>query len=137
MSYEAAEQYAKALKSGQKYMKIAQSQGISPYPAVLDQVEAGYETLGQVELGVLNIPAELIVGTRSAGRTAALAGNFMPLLDLDTEFATKWIRLCEAHMEEGIRDPIQAYEFLGCFYVQEGNKWVSVLRSFEAPTISA
>ena len=137
MSYEAAEQYAKALKSGQKYVKNAQSQGLSPYPAVLDEIQENYEISGQVELGLLNIPTELIVGTRSAGRTAALAGNFMPLLDPDSEFATKWIRLCEAHTEEGIRDPIKAYEFLGKFYVQEGNKRVSVLRSFDAPTVAA
>ncbi len=36
MSQEAMEQYAAALKSGQKYAKTAESQGLSPYPAVLD-----------------------------------------------------------------------------------------------------
>ena len=137
MTFEASEQYAKALKSGQKYLKTAQAQGTDPYPAVLDQVEAGYETAGRVELGLLHIPTELIVGTRSAGRTAALAGNFMPLLEPDTEFAAKWIHLCEAHVNEGIRDPILAYEFLGKFYVQEGNKRVSVLKSYDAPTVAA
>ena len=89
MSYEASEQYVKALKNGQKYLKTATAQGTNPYPAVLDEVESAYETVGRVELGLQNIPTELIVGTRSAGRTAALAGNFMPLLDTDSEFATK------------------------------------------------
>lgn len=137
MTLTANEQYAKALKSGQKYAKAAQAQGLSPWPAVLDEIEAGYELAGRVELGLLSIPTELIVGTRSAGRTTALAGNFMPLLEPDTEFADKWIRLCEAHEKEGIRDPILVYEFLGKFYVQEGNKRVSVLRSFDAPTVAA
>lgn len=137
MAYEAVEQYAKALKSGQKYLKNALAQGVSPYPPVLDEIEAGYELAGRVELGLMNVPAELIVGTRSAGRTAALAGNFMPLLEADTEFGTKWMRLCEAHTEEGIRDPIKAYEFLGKFYVEEGNKRVSVLKSYDAPTVLA
>ena len=137
MNFEANEQYAKALKNGLKYLKTAQTQGGRPYPAVLDEVEKNYEIVGRVELGVMNIPTELIVGTRSAGRTAALAGNFMPLLEADTEFGVKWIHLCEAHLENGIRDPILAYEFLGYFYVQEGNKRVSVLRSFDAPTVSA
>ena len=94
MRFEASEQYAKALKSGLKYQKNALTQGTEPYPAVLDELEADYEISGRVDLGVLHIPVELIVGTRSAGRTAALAGNFMPLLDPDTEFAAKWIRLC-------------------------------------------
>ncbi len=137
MRFEASEQYVRALKSGLKYLKTAQAQGTEPYPPVLDELESGYEISGRVDLGVLHIPSELIVGTRSAGRTAALAGNFMPLLDTDTEFAAKWIRLCEAHLEEGIRDPVQVFEFMGKFYVQEGNKRVSVLKSYDAPTVAA
>ena len=51
----------------------------------------------------------------------------------DTEFAAKWAGLCAAHLsDEGIRDPIKCYEYLGNFYVQEGNKRVSVLKSYEA-----
>ena len=137
MSLAAAELYQKALKNGQKYAKAAAAAGENPYPAVLDAIESKYEIVGRVELGLINIPTELIVGTRSAGRTAALAGNFMPLLEPDTEFGAKWMHLCEAHMEEGIRDPILCYEFLGKFYVEEGNKRVSVLRSFDAPTVAA
>ncbi|MBO4419151.1 MAG: BMP family ABC transporter substrate-binding protein [Oscillospiraceae bacterium] len=137
MRFEASEQYAKALKNGLKHLKAAQTQGLDPYPAVLDELESDYEISGRVDLGLLHIPAELIVGTRSAGRTAALAGNFMPLLEPDSEFAAKWIHLCEAHLEEGIRDPIQVFEFLGRFYVVEGNKRVSVLKSYDAPTVAA
>lgn len=75
----------------------------------------------------------------TAGRQTAFAANFMPLLDLGTEFASKWISLCEAHLgDTGIRcDPIRCFEYMGQFYVQEGNKRVSVLRSFGAPTIRA
>ena len=44
--------------------------------------------------------------------------------------------LCAAHLgDEGIRDPIRCYEYMGRFYVQEGNKRVSVLKSYGAPTI--
>ena len=74
--FEASEQYAKALKSGLKYQKTALAQGTEPYPAVLDELEPNYEISAHVDLGVLHIPVELIVGTRSSGRTAALAGNF-------------------------------------------------------------
>ena len=65
MNFEANEQYAKALKNGLKYLKTAQTQGGRPYPAVLDEVEKNYEIVGRVELWVMNIPTELIVGTRS------------------------------------------------------------------------
>ena len=40
-------------------------------------------------------------------------------------------------MEEGIHDPIRCYEYLGHFYVQEGNKRVSVLKYFGADSIPA
>ena len=36
---------------------------------------------------------------------------------------------------EGIRDPIKAYEYMNKFYVEEGNKRVSVLKFFGAVSI--
>ena len=39
--------------------------------------------------------------------------------------------------EEGIREPVQAFEFMNRFYVQEGNKRVSVLKYFGAASIRA
>ena len=128
------EQYAAALKSGQKYYKSAEAQGKDPCPAVLDTL-LGAAVARQEEIGLVDIPTDLIVGVRFAGRMAALAGNFMPLMGTETEFASKWMALCDAHLNEGIRDPIKCYEYLGKFYVLEGNKRVSVLKSFDAPTI--
>ena len=137
MSNEAFLQYAAALKAGQRYSKAAFSRVESPYPAVLDDLTRDVSLSGQVDLGLVDVPAELIVGTKSAGRTSALAGNFMPLLGEGTEFAIKWTALCDAHLSEGIRDPIKCFEYFGRFYVQEGNKRVSVLKSYGAPTIPA
>lgn len=59
----------------------------------------------------------------------------MPLLGEKTEFATKWIALYDSHMDVGIHDPISTYEFLGKFYVQEGNKRVSVMKAVGAFSI--
>ncbi|MBQ9664421.1 MAG: BMP family ABC transporter substrate-binding protein [Oscillospiraceae bacterium] len=138
MRSEAVEQYNIALKLGQKYMKNAILRGEYPYPLVLDDILQESAIAGYADLGTVNVPTERFVGTKSAGRVAALAGNFMPLLEVGSEFAAKWIALCDAHLsEEGIRDPIQCYEFLGRFYVQEGNKRLSVLKSYLAPSISA
>ena len=138
MSSEAVEQYAVALKAGQRYYKNAVTRGVSPYPPVLDELTQGVSLAGQADLGVINIPTELIVGTKTAGRVFALAGNFMPLLPQNSEFGAKWVALCDAHLsEEGIRDPIRCYEYFGLFYVQEGNKRASVLMSYDAPGIPA
>ena len=133
---EALQQYEVALKSGQRYYHDALKRGAYPYPPALDELVDEKNLAGRAELGVINIPSELITGTKTAGRTSALAGNFMPLLQENTEFAMKWIRLCEAHLgDEGIRDPIKCYEYLGRFYVMEGNKRTSVLMSYGAPVI--
>lgn len=133
---EAVAQFNQALKLGQKYYKNAISRGLYPYPQVLDELVNENQSEGRIELGLVDIPAELIVGTRTAGRRAAFAGNFMPLLGPDTEFGLKWVSLCEAHLgDEGIREPIRCCEYLGRFYVTEGNKRVSVLKSYDAPTV--
>ena len=138
MRPEAVEQYNAALKQGQKYMKNAILHGEYPYPLVLDEILQESVIAGYSDLGIINIPIDRVVGTKSAGRVAALAGNFMPLLEPGSEFAAKWIALCDAHLsDEGIREPIQCYEFLCRFYVQEGNKRLSVLKSYLSPAIPA
>lgn len=131
------EEYIKALKMGQREADELVSAGKDPNPQVLDELLPDIDTLTVAEVGVMDIPSERIVGTKSAGRIAAFSPSFLPLLDPKTEFAGKWISLCDAHLGEGIRDPITCYEYLGNFYVQEGNKRVSVLRYFGAPRIPA
>ena len=138
MRIEAVEQYNLALKAGQKYYKNAILHGEYPYPLVLDDILQESAVAGYADLGLIHVPSDRFIGTKSAGRTAALAGNFMPLLDPGTEFSAKWISLCDAHLsDEGIRDPVECYEFLGRFYIQEGNKRLSVLLSYGAPSVSA
>ena len=133
---EATEQYSRALKAGQKNYKDCVLHGRYPYPQVLDEILDDSMVAGRADMGVIEIPTEQITGTKTAGRRSAFAADFMPLLGEDSEFAYKWIELCAAHLgDEGIRDPIRCYEYLGRFYVQEGNKRVSVLKSYNAPTI--
>ena len=133
---EAQNCYQQALKQGRKAHRESVHKGTYPYLHVLDEILEDGMIVGQVDLGVMELPTERIVGTKSAGRTNAFASNYMPLLPESSEFGLKWRRLCQAHLgDEGIRDPIRCYEYLGRFYVQEGNKRVSVLKYFDAPTI--
>ncbi len=133
---EAVAQFVQANKLAQKYYKSAQSRGDYPYLPVLEDLLRENQTAGRMEIGLVDIPAELIIGTNDGGRREAFAGNFMPLLEMNSEFGDKWINLCEAHLsDEGIRDPIRCCEYLGYFYVVEGNKRVSVFKSYNAPTI--
>lgn len=132
------EEYLKALKLGQKEADELALAGKNQNPEVLDELLPDIDAMSVIDVGTMDIPTERILGTKSAGRIAAFTPSFLPLLDVKTEFALKWITLCEAHLgSEGIRDPISCFEYLGNFYVQEGNKRVSVLRYFGAPRIPA
>ena len=132
----AVDEYNLALKQGQKEYRELVMEGRSPNPAVLDDILPENNTDSVVDVGLVEIPSERIIGTRSAGRITAFTASFRPLLDNKSEFAAKWISLCAAHLgETGITDPILCYEYLGNFYVQEGNKRVSVLRHFGSPRI--
>ena len=132
----AREEYAAALSRGKKEYKELLAAGREPHPAVLDDI-LGEESANSVqELGIVDIPAARIVGTKSAGRITAFTPSFRPLLGAETEFGQKWCALCRDHLGDvGIREPILCYEYLGNFYVQEGNKRVSVLRHFDAARI--
>ncbi len=130
-------QYREALKLGQKEYRACLSRGEEPYLPVLEELLRGTATAGERDLGLCQVPADLIVGTRSPGRANLLARNFMPLAEESSEFAAKWERLCRAHLDEGIRDSIRAYEYMNRYYVVEGHKRVSVLRYFDAVSISA
>lgn len=132
---QAAEEYSRALRLGTREYKDAMARGKDPYPGVLERFFDPSKTEGTQYLGQVEIPMELIAGTKTQGRVNAFSRGFYPLLDSNTEFAQKWITLCDAHLEEGIRDPIECVEYLGRFYVVEGNKRVSVLHYYDSPQV--
>lgn len=137
-SQAALDEYMRALRAGQREVLELSAAGKSTNPAVLDEVCPDNDRNTVQDLGLLEIPADRIVGTKTAGRIAAFTPSFRPLLDSKSEFARKWINLCQYHLgDTGITDPILCYEYLGKFYVQEGNKRVSVLRHFGAVRIPA
>lgn len=130
-------EYEKAQKLGLKAFKAAVSKGENEYLPVLDEILENVDIVSEVNLGLVQIPLDRVVGTSNVGRTYAFANNFMPILDYKTEFGAKWSNLCDSQIEEGIRDPIKVYEYMNEFYVVEGNKRVSVLKYFEAVTVPA
>lgn len=137
LRFQANEEFSEALKLGQKEYKEAVSSGKRQHPLVLEELLQDNLAETVVDVGLVEIPSERIIGVKAAGRVTAFSPSFRPLLDQKTEFGAKWIHLCEAHLgETGITDPILCYEYLGDFYVQEGNKRVSVLRHFGAARIA-
>lgn len=127
--------YEKAYKMGKKDYQYRMMHGMQPTLQVLDDILPSRGSYSEVPLGLVQIPMEQIAGTKTGGRSNAFAGNFMPILKENTEFATKWAYLSNIHVEEGLREPIKAYEYMNKFYVLEGNKRVSVMKYFDVVSI--
>ncbi len=129
------EDYLKAKRRGDRQWRRAASEGRYPYlPALNDMVDE-VDSLGTTPIGLVEIPLDMIAGTKTAGRQNAFSWGFMPILSDKSEFALKWSKLYDSQMEEGIREAIKVYEYMQRFYVQEGNKRVSVLKYLDMPTI--
>lgn len=127
--------YVRASKIGKKDYQSKVLKGQLPTLEVLDDILHSTRDYHEVSLGLVNIPLDQIVGTKTSGRSNSFSSNFMPILDVHTEFASKWIALSKYQEEEGIADPIIAYEYMNKFYVLEGNKRVSVLKYYGAASI--
>lgn len=133
--YMGKDDYYKAFRLGKRDYQMRLFRGTKPTLPVLDDILPERGSYSEMPLGLVQIPLEQLVGTKGSGRSNSFAGNFMPILHENTEFAAKWERLCTSHVEEGIQDPIKAYEYMNKFYVEEGNKRVSVLKYFGADSI--
>ena len=129
------EDYSKAFKLGKKDYQTRMMKGMKPTLLVLDDIMPEKGSYSEESLGLVQIPIDQIAGTKTVGRSSSFAGNFMPILRESTEFAEKWVMLSTSHVDEGIRDPIKAYEYMNQFYVEEGNKRVSVMKYFGALSI--
>lgn len=123
-----AEDYVVARRKAKKEKKVLVS---------LEELVPNYKKLKQEPLGVFEVPMYLVRGTATHSRASSFSGGFLPLLSPDSEFAGKWKRLLAYQKSEGINDPVLVYEYLGEFYVVEGNKRVSVLRYLEQPELTA
>lgn len=129
--------YLEAKKLGDRAYRNALLFRQSPYLESLDEFLKNEDIQGENRLGTLEIPVKDIAGTKTKARQQSFAKNFMPILGANTEFASKWASLYDSVQEEGVREPILVYEYMYKFYVQEGNKRVSVSRFNGAVSIPA
>ena len=69
------EDYKSALRAGQRAYRARIARGQSPYLAVLDDVLKGVDIVAQEPLGLVEIPSDSLVGTKTSGRHTAFAPN--------------------------------------------------------------
>ena len=121
-------EYSKARRLAQKAYRQDMEARRNPYLQVLDEILPLWETVGETDLGLVEIPISQIAGTKTAGRTRAFAGNF-------NAAPSRGLGVCRQMVfplpfPSGGRDPgaCHCLEFLNCYYVIEGNKRVSVMK---------
>ena len=132
-----AEAYARARKQGLKEYHGRMQRRENPFLPVLEEIDERMNALSHVPLGLEQIPLSKVVGTASKGRTNAFAANFMPILDPGSEFGTKWATLYEGIVDQGLNQPVKVLEYLGRYYLVEGNKRVSVMKYLDSIYIEA
>ena len=132
-----SDHYGKARRDGLRIYTAAIQANTDPYLPVLENKVPNLAQLSRLSLGVMTIPLDRVVGSVSQGRAFAFTENFLPILDGGSEFAAKWDRLYESVEAEGVNMPITALEYMGLYYVIEGNKRVSVMKAMEAEDIEA
>lgn len=129
---EARLEYERAYRLGQKEYSALTARGEKGNLLVLDELMDEGRVMAYMKQPTREISLSRVVGTYTSGRSHSFSASFLPLHPEGSEFASKWTALCESHMNEGLRDPIQVYEYLWKYYVVEGNKRVSVLKYFGA-----
>lgn len=120
--------YSNARKLGLKEYSQNISQGRNGYLPFLDGLLKNIDIISEVDLGIVEIPLRKVKGTYSYLRSISFAQNYMPIMEADSEMAKKWQNVCDIQNDEGLRDPVKAYEYLNWFYIIEGNKRISVLK---------
>ena len=137
MEYETHGYYLDALRKGRKDRSQDLSHGGTGQLGDLESLLEGRSIVSRQPFALRDIPSRLVVGTVSKARGVGFSPKFLPLMEPKSEFASKWMYLCEAHMAEGFHHPVKLVEFLGNFYAEEGNKRVSVLKYFRVHSVSA
>lgn len=129
--------YIKARQRGLKAYSQAIARNEDPYLPVLEEKVPTLNALQRMSLGILTIPMDRVVGSVSRGRSFAFANNFMPILEPSSEFCGKWAVLCESVEAEGLREPAKVLEYMGYYYLIEGNKRMSVMKYLGSEYVEA
>ena len=79
----------------------------------------------------------MVVGTVTKGRQSAFRVTLCPCFRLAPSSPARVVQPLRHPGDRGLSRPVIVTEFMHRFYVQEGNKRVSVLKFLDAPTVSA
>ena len=120
-----------SLRQGQRDYREKMNAGQSPFLPVLDDILQNVPVENQIPLGQVEIPLELLVGTKTSGRTAAFCVQLLCRCSVSRPSLPPSGSTCACPMwMRASVTPSPAMSTWAGFYVQEGNKRVSVLKYF-------
>ena len=131
---EVWERYSVSQNRAKRIVRRGADMTLPVLEAVLDKTQVA----GEVDLGVVEIPVNQIVGIASDCDGEIYTADFLPLPSIKSEYAESWTRLYMEYLSDaGLREAIRCYEYLGKFYVIDGKKRVSVLKDNGAALVKA
>ena len=124
LSYNAAYRHAK------RRMKESGEFGTEMYPKDLSSLLDEKAIAESVDVGVIDIPVDQIVGVADCVEEARYTAGFLPVSPTKSGYAEHWRELYVNYMEDKkFLSRLYCYEYLGKFYVVDGKKRVSILKS--------
>lgn len=136
--FETNFRYRAAQKRALKQLKLDEKQGNKQEPEKLSAFIRENIEAERVELGVMDIPTDQIIGVAEDDGKNMYAADFMPVSFAGSNYAYQWRELCmDYSQDKEFLSPLYCYEYLGKFYVIDGKKRVSVLKYLKAPTATA
>lgn len=136
---EAHEVYQQAYAMAVRNQARARKQELPVCPAALNTLTDDGRISYHLDLGVMDIPTDLIVGVAEATEKSVLySREFLPVSVPKSDFANQWRELSRQYFSgEGLPGYIRCFEYLGKFYVADGLKRVSVAKFHKAHVIKA
>ena len=136
---ELHEQYQNAYALGMKSLQDKKKRSLTVCPAALNTLLDEKMVSYRMDLGVLEIPTNLIVGVSKASEEMMLyTKEFLPISVPNSAFADCWRGLYrKLNADHAFDEEINCYEYLGRFYVLDGLKRVSVAKFMGASIIRA
>lgn len=126
---EAHEEYQKAYSIAMRNQLTDKKQRVAPYPSILDAILNERMISCRQDLGVMDIPTNLIIGVSEYSDVLLkYTKDFLPLADPNSQIAMLWRHAYQALRGREDSKEISCLEYLGKFYVVDGLQEVSVAK---------
>lgn len=135
---EARAQYQKAHSIALVNQLKDKKQRVATYPIALDALLDERMISCRLDLGVMDIPVNLIVGVAEHNESNQMyTRDFLPVENPNSDFAEKWCGVYQKYVADQSSKVIRCLEYLGRFYVLDGLMDVSVAKFYGADIIKS